>query len=203
MKKAAFTLLIGFIILITSCGPSIEGNGIVSKEEHQIENVSSIDINGQFYVELKQGKRPELIIETDENIHEYIKVENNGNTVKISLEAFVTEAEELNAYITLPNYELIDLSGAVELTSEDKLKCSSLTIDASGATEVDLDLKVDKLTIDMSGASETKLSGKAKNVNIDLSGASELEAYKLDDTNSYKNVKVNSEQDFKNAITTF
>lgn len=179
MKNTATILLVIISITLFSCGPRVEGNGNVTKKEHKIGNVTNIDVSGQFVVILRQGKTPNLTIEADDNLHEYIKVKVLDNTVKISTDAYITQAEELNIYVTMKDYNVIDLSGAIELKSDSKIKTDKLIIDASGATEIDLDINVKKLILDMSGASEIILSGKAENMAVDASGATEIEAYKL------------------------
>jgi len=185
MKKATTLLLLITSITLFSCGPHVEGNGIVTKENHKIGNATSIDISGQFAVFLSQGKSSKLAIETDENLHEYIDVSAENNTIKVKTEAYITEAEELNIYVTMPDVYNIDLSGAVQLETEGKIKTDYLTIDASGATEMQLNVNVKRLNLEMSGASETILSGKAENVEIEASGACGIEAFKLNAKNMF------------------
>lgn len=170
-------------IALLSCGPHIQGDGNVIKKEHDISKVDKLDINGQFTVILSQGKRSSLAIETDENLHDYITVENKENTIRIETEGFITDAEKLNVYVTMPHFRYIDLSGAVELTNDKKIKTKSMRIDASGATEINLDMEIKELSIDLSGASTITLEGSAKNVEFDLSGASEIEAYGFETEN--------------------
>ncbi|MDA9564144.1 DUF2807 domain-containing protein [Flavobacteriales bacterium] len=177
------TIAIISAIALVSCGPHIQGDGNVVKKEHDISNVNKLDINGQFRVILTQGKKSRLSIETDENLHDYITVVNKENTIRIGTEAFITDAEKLNIYVTMPHFNDIDLSGAVELTNDKKIKTKSMRIDASGATEIDLDMEIKELSIDLSGASEIKLQGSARNAEFDLSGASEIEAYEFETEN--------------------
>ncbi|MBL4651872.1 MAG: DUF2807 domain-containing protein, partial [Flavobacteriales bacterium] len=122
MKKLTITLLAFLTIILFSCGPRVSGNGEVTKKEHKIGNITNLDISGQFVVIIKQGKNASLTIETDDNLHEYIDVTVENNTVKIKTNAFITNAEELNIYVTLKDYDVINLSGAIELQSESKIK---------------------------------------------------------------------------------
>jgi len=186
MKKligAIGTIVI--VLILNSCGPHVKGNGTVTKEKHKIGNKTNIDISGQFIVYIKQGKNSELVIETDENLHEYIDVSLEKNTIKVNTAAYIVESEELNIYLTMPDVDNINLSGAVQLETEGKIKTDYLTIDASGATEIQLNVNVKRLNLEISGASESVLSGKAENVEIEARGACEIEAFKLSAKNMF------------------
>jgi hypothetical protein len=207
MKKLSLLLTSIISITLFSCGPRVEGNGNVTTKEHEIGNATNLDISGQFVVEIKQGKNSNLTLEVDDNLHEYIDVKLENNTVQISTEAFITDAEELNIYVTMHEFDNIDISGAVQLETSTKIKTDYLAIDASGASEIDVNINVKELTIEISGASETVLSGKADNVDIEATGASEIEAFKLSadhvsiDISGAVNAEVNAKKSLEVEIS--
>lgn len=179
MKNVLIALLALITIFFTSCGPSIDGNGNVIKKEYEVENFEQIKVNGGFKVYLRQNNKAEVILETDDNLLDYITVEVNDNELLIEPKQRIGEYKMLNIYISAKNIDNIDLNGAVELISKSKIKSKQLSIDGSGAVDIDLDIDIRKLNIDISGASEIDLKGETDKLSVDISGAGELNAFEL------------------------
>lgn len=178
MNKILY-LLFGISLLLVSCGPAIEGNGVITSQNISVENYKSLSIKGVFSAEIKEGSSTNVKVIADENLLEYIKIEVINDELKIYTTEYISGSEDLQLFITYENLNNIDLSGAVELTSKTTIKTKRLSIDGSGAVELDLDIDVKELSLDMSGASETTLSGKANELFVDISGAGELDAISL------------------------
>lgn len=178
-----FAILLLFITSISSgCMliDGVEGNGRVVTEERNVSDFNGIDISNAFEIILKQGSSESLTIEADDNLLELIVTEVRGGVLKIYSERNIRHPKSLKIFLTFKEIDYIDISGAVELTSDGKLTFDEIEIDGSGASEIDLELEAEKLEIDFSGASEIDLKGKVTEVNIDLSGASEISAYDLE-----------------------
>jgi hypothetical protein len=190
--------LIAFLVLIlfgstlstssSSCVglcEGINGNGQVIKQERAISPFKSVSVSGSFEVVLIQGDQEALVIEADENLMEFITAEVNGNELVIGTEKNLRNYEELKVYITFKEIGSLDLSGAVDLYGEQRLKFNDLSIDASGATEITLELEAVSMTLILSGASEITFSGYCQELNVESSGASEMNAENLEtDTTS-------------------
>lgn len=158
----------------------VEGNGRVVTEERNVSDFNGIDISNAFEVILKQGSSESLTIEADDNLLELIVTEVRGGVLKIYSEKNIRHPKSLKIFLTFKEIDYIDISGAVELTSDGKLIFDEIEIDGSGASEIDLELEAEKLEIDFSGASEIDLKGKVTDVEISVSGASEISAYDLE-----------------------
>ena len=165
--------------LMGSCIPILgeKGDGNVVKEDRQVSGFTSLEVSGAFNVYLYQGKSESLTVETDQNLMEYIITEVKGDKLEIYTKGTIRKATKMNIYLTFEELEMIDVSGAVSITGEDKMIFQELNIDGSGATEIDLIMDVELLKADLSGASEIDLSGEAKFVRLELSGASEISAF--------------------------
>lgn len=157
----------------------IDGNGNVVKETRDISSFDAISVGGAFNVILTQGNTESLVVEADENLQQIIKTKVKGKTLHITTEQNIRNSKAQNLYISFKNLEDIDISGACNLEATNALNFSSLSIEASGASEVDLEFTAETLSCDLSGASEIKLSGEVKNCRIESSGASEISAYDL------------------------
>ena len=186
MNKQVLTIVLSVVFglaTFTSSGcmymTGIDGNGKVKKETRNVSSFDAIKIGGAFEVYLTQGNES-LVVEADENLLDIITTEVRGGTLVISTDKNIKNAEELNLYIGFKDLERIDISGAVELKADGRLKFDELDIEGSGASEIELDLTADRLSLDFSGASELDLAGSAGTCNIDISGASEIQAYDLE-----------------------
>ena len=176
-----FTMpVILLVIVLLSCNVVGEqGNGNVIRQERKVASFNAIDVSGAFDIYLSQGTAQSVIVEADENLMPLIKTVVQGNTLKIGNEKPIRDPKSLKVYITVPDLKTIELSGAVNLHSQNKLTFNELGIEISGATDTHLELAVQKLDISSSGGSEMRFSGMANKVNLDVSGAVDIHAFDL------------------------
>lgn len=182
-NKFSKILLISILIVIsifTSCNITcIQGKGNIVKNERKTPAFNAIDISGAVNVILFQDSLTSVYVEADENLQQYIIAKVENNKLIIETKKSLCATKEINVYISSPSIENIDLSGAVDVKSMNKLTPSTLELNLSGACELKLDLLVQNLDIDCSGAVKLMLTGTAVNTKLDGSGASEVEAYDL------------------------
>ncbi|MCB0400497.1 MAG: DUF2807 domain-containing protein [Flavobacteriales bacterium] len=184
MSFIRFFFIVVLLSVITSCVNTIDGNGNVVREERTVTSFREIEISGGFEVLLNQGKEEKLELEVDENLLELIQTESKNNKLVIKSGKNIGKAKSLKLYITVVELEDMDVSGAVTLNNKGTFEGDHLSIEISGAADVDLKLDLEELSMDMSGASETTLAGKANHFEIELSGAGELNAEKLKTRNA-------------------
>ncbi len=190
MRKQFQNLKLFLLGLLISClpafltGQNIKGNKNVVSEERQVESFSGIEVGGAFNVMITQGENQRVVVKTDENLMEHIFTEVKNNTLKLSSKG-LRNPTQLDVYITNPHFTAFEVSGAAELRSENTISEPVMTINASGASHIELDLNVENLTTEASGASFVKLSGNASSHNVTSSGASEIKAGKLQTTTTY------------------
>jgi hypothetical protein len=178
--KNLSTLLFTIVILLASCSVLGErGNGNVVKQERKVAAFDAIDVSGAFDIYLSLGTTQSVIVETDDNLQPLIKTEVVGNTLKIDNKKPIHDSKCMKVYVTVTDLKKIELSGAVDMETQNKLTLNELEIEISGATDASLDLAVQKLEISSSGGSKMKLSGMANKFDVDVSGAVELRAYDL------------------------
>ncbi len=178
MKLRSLLIGIGIALVIYMILPfrflvrGIEGSGNVIKENREVPAFHGIEAGSAFHINVVKGDKQSLVIETDDNIQEYIKVKVDDGVLEIETKGNIRNPEKLNAYITMPEIDELDLSGACNLESNDRFESEKMDIDLSGASRVNLKIRVGKLNLEQSGASKSNLSGYANNLEIDASGAS-------------------------------
>lgn len=183
MKTTTIAFLFLLLTSLTTSGcmfvGGVDGNGNVVKETREISSFDALNVGGAFNIILTQGNSESLEIEADENLLPIIKTSVKGKTLYVTTEENIRNSKALNLYISFKVLERLDISGACDIESAHRLSFSTLKIEASGASEIDLDLTAEVLLCDYSGASEIELAGKVGECEFELSGASEIDAYDL------------------------
>jgi len=158
----------------------VKGDGNVVKEKRDVSGFTELEVSGAFEVYITQGSTEGLVVEADQNLMELIVTEVRGDKLLIYTEKGIRDAEEMSIYLDYVNLEEIDVSGAVEIKTENRMKVDNLEIGASGAAELEMSIEAETIDGDFSGASEIEFSGYADELRMDLSGASDLDAKELE-----------------------
>ncbi|MEI7895683.1 MAG: head GIN domain-containing protein [bacterium] len=172
-------LFIGMASLFASCNVTggVHGNGNIQKETRKLSGFEALEVSGAFDIILKQGATEEVIVEADNNLLPLIRTEVVGGTLTIETRKPINHVTVMKVYVTLKDLKRVDVSGAVDITTDGRITTDELSIDASGASDSQLNLAVKKLKLECSGASKIKFSGYSSDVNMELSGASDIFAY--------------------------
>lgn len=185
LKKSPVSILcFGLLIaLSTACNIDLgeRGNGqIITEEFSDIGNFDKVVIAGSFEVVLRESNQPNLIVMTDENLMRLIEVENDNGTLEIRSKKKLRPSDDSKLIVEYTSLEQIEVAGAAALQAENTIKESELTINMSGAGEVDLAVDVNELEIDVSGAGAVQMKGYAKTQKISMSGAGGYDGEKLE-----------------------
>jgi hypothetical protein len=169
-----------FTLIFFACeGIYEKGNGNMSTEERSLDRFSEIEIKGKFQVELQRGRKEGVRIITDENLHQYIETRVSRDRLEIETSQNISSKEAIRLIIIYDDLELLRLSGACALSSEDLVDVRSLRIDVEGAGVVELEVDTRTLELDLSGAGLVELEGRVRKMYVDLGGAGSLNAYDL------------------------
>jgi hypothetical protein len=156
----------------------LKGSGNVVKQDRTVAPFSGIEAGSAFEITLSQGEPIQVTVETDDNFLEKIETVVEGNKLIISSSG-LRNPTAMRVYVKTPEINMIELEGAARLDSDGELKSSSLQIEASGASKINLTLDVLELKTDVSGAAKLYLKGKTVNHITDVSGAALLDAMEL------------------------
>lgn len=186
MKPKQTTTLILLVLIsifsTTGCNNfGIHGNGIIKDEQRDISDFDAIDVGGFYDIEIRCGKKPNLIITGDDNLISLIKTEVRGNTLHIWNKKNISTRRKIRIEITTENLTSINSSGASKIFATN-INSNNFTVDASGACNLRILGNTEELTINSSGASNINAEKmKAKIVRVDLSGASHATVYSSDE----------------------
>jgi hypothetical protein len=185
MKRLSILVLTlaGLTALLAGCdvddgdGDGVRGSGNVVSEEMALADFTSIEAANAFEVDITQSDTFAVTIRVDDNILDLVDVSKEGDTLRIGLEQGVSLRGDvtLEAEITMPELEGLELSGASKASVSGFQSSGQLDIGLSGASSLDGDLEAGDIDINASGASKIVLEGSATEAIIEGSGASGLD----------------------------
>lgn len=159
-----------------------------TKQDRQLSDFNSVKISGAFTVYLRMGDKSALtIVAKDQDVLN--KIESRVNSGKLSIEmdndwwSWDNNSEKIELYITITSLHQLEVSGACRVKSKNTLRGTSIELDASGASKIDIAVQCNLLEADFSGATNTTLTGQCTKVNIETSGASAIYAADLQTEN--------------------
>jgi hypothetical protein len=151
----------------------------IATRSERFDNFSGLSIGSAFEVVLVQGSNTGVVLEVDERYMDQVFVDVKGGVLEVSTKGTIRNPKKMKATITFRELEKMDFSGATKVRSEADLNFGALSIDASGATKMTLNLQASSLKISTSGASNMEFTGSTGSLEVDLSGASKLDAADL------------------------
>jgi len=183
MMRIIFGSFILTVFVFQSCvfsdwNNGISGDGNVVTETVDVDGFtgvhasSGIDVNisqGDFYVE----------VEADENLHEVIIVELDGNMLRIDSEQNIYKAKSKVVNVILPELTDIKISSAGDITAMTGFDCQDVDIDISSAGDLDIELDAKDVKVSISSSGDCDISGTAVSLDARLSSAGDLDAAEL------------------------
>lgn len=198
VRKVWLYLALGLVLLIplgaAGCAV-VTGSGEVDTQEMDFSDFNKIDIGSAFDVQINRAESYLVRITIDKKLYEYLKIEQRGDTLYISLKPnYVYRDTTQQAAVSLPDLRQLKLSGASKGTVTGFIMTHSLDFELSGASHLELghtiagnsgfslsgasrangSIEMDDGRFNLSGASRINLSGTAKGISIDASGASDV-----------------------------
>ncbi|HPR57064.1 MAG TPA: DUF2807 domain-containing protein [Bacteroidales bacterium] len=211
--RTKYHLLTGLILtvfflanLLPVSAQRMTGNKNVISQERTVDHFTGINAGGAFNVQLTIKDQISVVVEADENLMDAITTKVENEILYISSSG-IRNATKLNVYVTAPVISNLNFSGAATLSAANTLNASSIEIDASGASEINLDVDTDKIAVEASGAADVTLSGIADSAIMIASGASGIYAKDMltqtaeVESSGAANISVNAEKLLKSKTS--
>ena len=175
MKRNILTI----ILLLTSLLSFTQNQNV--KRKVMLKPFTAIKIGGASDVVLMKGEDYIVVVDAPERIQDKISVKVTGESLVISYKNIrLKNHENFTFYITVPTLSKLDVSGAADVKgSGEVLSGDKITIVASGAADVHLNVDYHTIVAQLSGAATVKLTGKINNQLINTSGAADYIAKDL------------------------
>ena len=163
-------------------GFDVDDAGVVTSVL-QLDAYHSVELRGAAELYLNNGTQQSTILTTNQiNSLVYegvIKAEVRDSVLYIETSNQIPVDDVMIDFsITSPYLRKLTVYGAskIETAENQVLAQPNFALDLNGAAEADLQLQVNTLTVDAKGASSLELQGTAKSAHITIAGAGELDA---------------------------
>ena len=179
MKKHYF-LLIALVITAVSFAQKkekIKGSKIVTVTQKDVEPFQNLEINDNLEIFIIKGDKQSIEIEADDNLHDVLKYEMNGNTLQLSSTKEVTGAKKFSVRVTYTNdLKLITVRSEAQLNSLADLQGDNITVKNYDYSKSYLNVKATYFTLIMNDRSKAELNAKSESVTVELSKNAEIKA---------------------------
>jgi len=180
------TIVLLFVAtLFSSCGIDmfnrIEGDRNVVTQDRQIDNnFSRVKVSSGIDLFIKQGNEVELTVEADENLHEYIMTEVDGDQLKIYVDGNIWRAKARKVYLTVTDIEELKATSGSDVISEGVLKVSDFEVSTTSGADMRIEVEANHVTSSSSSGSDLKIIGRTDTHETSASSGSNLNAYELE-----------------------
>jgi len=178
-------LLLVVVFSVASCRTSIDfggekGNGaIVSQTRTITETFDRIHVERGIDLIVKQNDVTSIEVETDENIQSLITTKVENGVLIISADGSYDTDKSPQVRVSLPIISSLKSSSGATIKSGNTLKSTSLTVDSSSGSEVQIDVEADYISLESSSGSSIEATGKALKAETSSSSGSDIDAQEL------------------------
>jgi hypothetical protein len=165
------------VVCTNSCdssGEQIVGSGNLQTKSYDFRDFTQINGENTFDITMTKDHSHRVEITADDNMFEHLNIHQKGGILYLTTENGSFSNMTLQATITMPSLEKIDLSGSSNGTFSG-FSSNRLQLDLSGSSElIGTSNTANHLIVDLSGASELDLEEMSSSeAEMTMSGASE------------------------------
>ncbi|UQD56256.1 head GIN domain-containing protein [Flavobacterium sp. K5-23] len=191
-------------LLFASCNQSfnlkkIKGSGNVTTEKRTVNSdFQSIEVSNAIDLVVEQANHTEVIVEADDNLQNSIttKVENGILIISSDHSSFYN-VKSKKVTVKMPVIEELKASSSSTIRSENTLKGENISLRASSAATINVQVNADNTICKSSSGSDIAIEGLALNFEATASSGSEIDAsdFQVNDviakSSSGSSIKVN------------
>jgi hypothetical protein len=155
----------------------VKGNREVTTRIIDVDEFTAINLGEDFEIAIAEGTSPQVEIETDSNLHQYIDVDVNAEVMTIKTTANIRRSRRMKIrVIYTAGFNKITAFDDAEISTITDLRLSDLEVMVKDDAKVFLTGRADNLVFNgtADGKSECNLSGDQAQVN--LTGSTDMEA---------------------------
>jgi Putative auto-transporter adhesin, head GIN domain len=189
MKKVLLSL---FMLTITGFAYAQKTVNDPNAEKRNVTGFHGIDVGGGIDLYLSSGDEAVAVSAGNEEGRDRIKTEVKDGILKIWYKwdgklKIDWKNRKLRAYVSYKQLDRLHASGGSDVFSDGSIRSDKLDIQASGGSDIKVNVEVSELKANVSGGSDIIISGSAKNIDIDASGGSDFKGYELQTENCKAN----------------
>lgn len=189
MKK--IICISAFMLLIAaqySCnGQRVNGSGNVTTETRNVGDYSKVKLKGSMDIEFTQGPAQAAVVEAEDNIIQYVRLEVHGDELVVDLKDHISlkSNKGIRVRLTAPDVTELALSGSGNLHITNTLQNDEpVRLKLSGSGNIEGAVNSPEVNASSAGSGNIKLAGETKNLDISLAGSGNFEGDDLHSENA-------------------
>ena len=173
--KPLSTLVLLFFAVPVLFG-QVRGNGNVEKQERTVGSFSGVSVRSGIDLIIKQGDRSAVVIETDENLQQYVvtEVESGILNIYIKQNTRIMKRSAMDAYVTVDQLDRLKVSGGGDVQSQGQISTDDIDMAVSGGGDLQFDLKANRVKCAVSGGGDVGLEASVGELQAAISGGGDL-----------------------------
>ncbi len=163
-------------------GSTVNGSGNIKSENRPVSGFTGLNLSLPADVELLQGNRESLIIETDDNILPLIEtvVENGALNIRFKEKDSSIKTMTLKILVNIKNIDSLSISGSGHIYAN-TLQSAQLKTRIAGSGDLHIkNLTADSLTISVAGSGGFSAAGKVNSIEAKIAGSGDIKASHLE-----------------------
>ena len=180
-------MIFGSTSLMAQKWQKVRGEGPAVKQDRDGGTFNEIHTHGSFNVEIADGAKNSVQVEAQQNLQEYIEIENKGGELHIrNKKGYNIQSDpDITVYVTAPSLKGIYLSGSGNLKSTNQLNGSDrVEISSQGSGNVNVDVETSDLKASIAGSGNITLKGKTSDLEGKIAGSGNIKAKDLQSANT-------------------
>ena len=136
---------------------TITGSGRIVSEERTADGFRGVRIEGFGKAYISQGPSHALRVDADDNVIDQVRTSVKGGLLVFGIEGKASYANvTVEAFVTLPDLETLEIAGAGEITTESPIQARTLFCDIRGAGTIRLRGSAERLNAKIGGSGEIR-----------------------------------------------
>ncbi|MGG7034609.1 MAG: GIN domain-containing protein [Flavobacterium sp.] len=179
MKKTTFLLaiLLSSSIAFSQLKERLKGSKIVTIEQKKTESFDAIEILDDLEIILIKGDKNGVEIEADDNLHEALGIQMNGNTLVLSKVKEISGFKKFGIrVIYTDSFKSVVVKDKAKITALEEIKLNEINFKSLNNSKLYLNLSVKSFSISADDKSHIEMNAKAESGNIILSKNSDIKA---------------------------
>ena len=174
----ALTLIAFTSVITASCvfSENISGDGHKVTSNREVTPFIGVSASAGVEVNITMGDKEEVVVECDENLQKYVKVEVENKILHISKKSPFLFNSKIKVHVTAKIIERLESSSGSIINVNNEIDGDMLKIEASSGAVLNATTKTKYLTCDASSGSIIKLIGSTSVISIECSSGSQIDA---------------------------
>lgn len=163
---------------------SVAGSTLKAQENKTValSNYSEVTVSSGIDLYLSQSNSENIKVTAHADLIKNVVVEKSGNNLIIKYKDNISwgrlfKNQSIKVYVNYKTLNAITASGGSDVYTQNTLKTNKLIAQASGGSDMELNVVAKDIEIRTSGGSDLDLKGSAVNMIAQASGGSDIDAY--------------------------